>query len=223
MDPTLRRLVQGQLQARELLAMLDPSALHVGLADLCRNSLGVAPEPDVRLAPPAPGQVEWGSCIVLDKKGLELLHWVEGQVGKPHEVEPACEPENHKPPLVYVGFAHTHLPRKSGKPYPGFSPLDFRAALEDGSNLELVCNGPEVFALVRTADRTQPRRKVSDPEFAEWQQRLDAWMQWAREEKPPSPLYAALWQFNREMCHQLGFALYYGVWGQPLVLIYRLR
>jgi hypothetical protein len=36
----------------------------------------------------------------------------------------------------------------------------------DGDFLALVCNGPQVFALVRTRDRTQPPRVPDEAEFA---------------------------------------------------------
>ena len=36
-------------------------------------------------------------------------------------------------------------------------------------------------------------------------------------------LERALWQANRELCRELGFAFYGGAWGQPLGLVFRPR
>jgi GNAT superfamily N-acetyltransferase len=118
----------------------------------------------------------------------------------------------------------------TGKPYLGFSERDFRGTLADGDHLALVCNGPEVFALVRTQDRTQSRRVAGDSEFKSWEQLYDGLIERARSEMAVDPEARqrgsvlpnrALWQANREMCRRLGFAFYQGLWRQPLVLRYR--
>jgi hypothetical protein len=130
-----------------------------------------------------------------------------------------------------VGFVHIHLPDEAtGMPYLGFSERDFRGTLVDGDNLALVCNGPEVYALVRTADRTQPRRVPDDQEFRSWEELYDNLIRQARREMAADPevqrsgsdaLNRALWEANREMCQRLGFAFYAGRWGQPLVRVFR--
>src|SRR5712691_10876293 len=121
-DCRLRQLVQGQLRSHQL-----PRALHVwdlekDLGDLRARSL----------EGPAAQQVEWGGCIVLQDERLCIPHpvagWAEG-------VAPACRPEEHE---TDVGFAHIHLPDHDGRPYPGFSALDFYGTLVDGDHLALV-------------------------------------------------------------------------------------
>lgn len=160
MQEVLRQLVQGQLASHQLPHTLNVWALEKDFGALRRRSLDV----------PAEEQVEWGGCIVLQAERLCVVHpvsgWKEG-------VNPKCElddPEHDH----YVGFAHTHLSDVvSGRPYLGFSERDFRATLADGDRLSLVCNGPEVFALVRTLDRTQPPRVPDDTEFASWKRLYD--------------------------------------------------
>jgi hypothetical protein len=212
-DETLRRLLLGQLPGGELPHLLDLSALQPALAQLIQNSLGLAPPCPVPL-PPGPGpRNEWGACIVLDGNTVRLEHVCEGD---PQGVQPPpqCLPDGHQP-LLYVGYAHTHPPDPQGVPYPGFSELDYSATLTDGDNLALACNGIEVFALVRTKDRTQPRRLPDDVEFADWQQLRTGLLATCTSSA------AALWEFNRTMCARLGFALYYGRWGQPLACVFR--
>jgi hypothetical protein len=143
-------------------------------------------------------------------------------------VDPNCSPDDHD---RYVGFAHIHLPDgATGQPYLGFSECDFRGTLADGDHLALVCNGLEVFALVRTQDRTQPRRVASDSEFKSWEQLYDDLIERARSEMAADPearqrgsvlLNRALWQANRELCRRLDFTFYQGLWREPLVLRYR--
>ena len=142
MDPLLLRLVRGQLRCLELPPLLDLACLHDGLAELCGRSFEV----------PSAEQVEWGACLGLRDGAVALVHLVRGLTA---EVTPGCRRDDPRHGM-YVGFSHTHLPDPgSGRPYLGFSELDFRATLADGSNVELVCNGPEVYAFVRAADRTQ--------------------------------------------------------------------
>ncbi len=149
-DLTFLQLVQGQLASHQLPSAIDIWDLENVLDDLRRRSLKV---------PPAQ-QIEWGACLVLQEDRLHLVHqisgWKEG-------VTPHCAPQEHE---HYVGYVHTHLPdQETGRPYLGFSELDFRATLADGDTISLVCNGPAVFALVRTADRTQPCQVIDDQEF----------------------------------------------------------
>jgi hypothetical protein len=85
-----------------------------------------------------------------------------------------------------------------------------------------VCNGPDLFALVRTADCSQPPRGVSDWELTEWQglyesvDRVEI-----TDEVRGESLNRALWEANRELCRRLGFAFYRGERGRPLSLIFR--
>jgi hypothetical protein len=210
MDDTLRDLVQGRLASHQL-----PRAIHVwdleeGLGDLRHLSFHE--------------QVEWGGCIVLEESRLRILHPV---CGRKDGVEPACAPEEH---AGYVGFAHIHLPDEGGVPYFGFSERDFRATLVDGDNLALVSDGAEVYALVRTADRTQPPRIPGTLEFEVWERLYEDWIRQARDQMAADPeaqragsdaLNRALLDANKEMCRRLGFALYAGTWGQALVRLYR--
>ena len=195
---------------------IDLWELEDDLGELRRRSLEVPPEE----------QVEWGACIVLQDGRLRLVHQVQGWKDG---VAPKCAPEEHDD--TYVGFAHIHLPDDvTGRPYPGFSERDFRGTLADGDNLALVCNGPEVYALVRAADRTQPRRSPDDQEFRQWERLYDDLIAEARREMASYPasqhrgsdaLNRALWQANRELCRRLGFTFYRGLWGQPLILVFR--
>lgn len=215
MDRILRRLVQGLLPSSQLPQTIDVWDLEEGLADLRSRSLEVTRKQ----------QVEWGGCIVLVEDHLRLLHPV---CGRKDGVDPKCKPVDHD---NYVGFAHTHLPdATSGKPYIGFSERDFRGTLADGDNLALVCNGADVFALVRTADRTQSCRIPQDKEFKSWEQLYDNLILQARQMMKSDPevrrrgsdvLNRVLWQANRQMCQNLGFAFYRGLWGQPLIRLYR--
>jgi hypothetical protein len=148
--------------------------------------------------------------------------------GRGDGVDPICRPADHP---SYVGFAHTHLPDSStGEPYLGFSDRDYRATLADGDNLALVTNGPEVFALVRTADCTVPLQEVDDSEFEGWTELYDEVMGKAQQEmrlaatsrtRGTDALNRALWQVNRELCQRLGFAFYRGLWGAGLRLLFQ--
>jgi hypothetical protein len=146
---------------------------------------------------------------------------------------PNCQPDDRDHHSSFVGFAHVHLPdSETGQPYLGFSDRDFLGTVADGDNLALVTNGPEVFALVRTADCTLPRQDVDDGEFRAWTQLYDDVIGKARDEMASEAtagtcrteaLDRALWQANRELCDRLGFAFYRGLWGEALSLIFRLR
>ena len=219
MDDTMRDLVQGLLASSQLPYAIDVWDLKEGLAELRHRSLQV----------PQARQVEWGGCIVLREDRLHLVHLVRGwKRGDELGVDPKCKPEDHD---SYVGFAHIHLPdSETGLPYLGFSALDFCSTLADGDNLALVCNGLEVYALARTADRTQPRRVPDDSEFKSWERLYDDLIQQAKHQmvsdrtagkRASDALNRALWQANREMCHRLGFAFYRGPWCQPLTLVFQ--
>lgn len=217
MDDILHHLVHGQLASYQLPQTLNVWDLKEDLGDLRRHSLDV----------PATAQVEWGGCIVLQAERLRLMHQVSGWT---EGVSPKCRPEDQEHEY-YVGFAHIHLPDAvTGQPYPGFSEKDFRGTLADGDQLSLVCNGPEVFALVRTKDRTLPCQMPDSAEFAAWEQLYDEAIEQARREmaaalqaghKGSNALNRALWQVNRKLCKDLGFALYRGLWGQPLIRVFR--
>ncbi len=213
-DPVLWQLVQGQLRSHQLPRTLHVWDLEQPLGCLRTKSLGV----------PAEQQVEWGGCLVLQEARLHIPHPVRGWA---NGVEPACVPEEHD---VYVGFAHIHLPDHHGVPYPGFSAPDFYGTLVDGDHLALVCNGAEVFALVRAVDTTQPRRIPTMAELDAWEQRYADLIQQARQAMAADPtasqhgsaaLHQALRQANIELCQRLGFVLYAGHWGQPLVQVFR--
>ena len=215
LDPALRRLLTGQLTSTQLPSILDLGVLTDGLDDLCARSLGVS----------IGEHVEWGACIVMDAGGLSLVHHV---AGSSDAVTALDAPEDH---AAYVGFAHVHLPDLvDGKPYLGFSERDFRATLADGDSLSLVCNGPDVFALVRTADCAQPRGVPGEEEFKGWEQLYDDAIRGARREMAleraahgtaSDALNRALWQVNRELCRRLGLAFYRGQRGQPLTRTFR--
>lgn len=217
MDDTLQQLVQGQLASHQLPRAIDVWDLKDSLDDLRRQSLQA----------PAAQQVEWGSCIVVQANRLHLMHQVSGWKDG---VNPQCTPEDQEHGS-YVGFAHIHLPdTTTGQPYPGFSERDFQGTLVDGDQLSLVCNGPEVFALARTKDCTRPRQVPDSTEFASWERLYDDAILQARREmaanlqarqRSSNTLNRALWHVNREMCKRLGFALYRGLWGQPLVCVFR--
>lgn len=214
MNDLMQELVQGQLRSHQL-----PRDLHVWDLEEAFGALR-------RCSLEGTRRVEWGGCLALQEARLRIPHpvagWAEG-------VNPACEPENTEHE-TYVGFAHIHLPDAHGQPYPGFSALDFRGSLVDGDHLALVCNGPEVFALVRTADCTEPRRAPADREWQGWERLYDDLIKQARRDMAADPaarrqgsaaLHQALWLANREMCQRLGFALYHGLWGQPLARLFR--
>src|SRR5581483_7913016 len=117
----------------------------------------------------------------------------------------------HSPP-EYAGFCHTHPADATGRPVFGFSALDYRASLADGDNLALVCNGPHVFALVRT-DMTEPRRVAPAAEIGRWRRIYDDQFRRARERMEADPgahhaLDKALLEANRLLCLELRFALY---------------
>lgn len=215
MDPVVRRILTGQATSRQLPLTLDLSVLSGGLDHLCERSLGIA----------AVRPVEWGACIVLDAGGLRLVHQVSGW---PEGVVPLDGPDDHD---GYVGFAHVHLPDVvEEKPYLGFSERDFRATVADGDHLSLVCNGPEVFALVRTADCSAPRHRPDDEVVEGWAQLYDEAVSQARRDATAQSvtgrtagdaLDRALWRVNRELCSRLGFAFYRGARGRPLARVFR--
>ena len=203
-------VVQGRLNSYQLPNEFSVWDLDESYGELCRRS--------------RQGQVEWGGCIVLKDDLLCVEHLVMGWTDG---VDPLDSPADHE---HYIGFAHVHLPDDDGIPYFGFSDRDFRGTLADGDNLALVCNGDEVFALVRTSDLTQRRRDANETEFAEWTRVYGDLIQEAQREaalksgvqiRKKFALNSILLQANREMCRRLGFALYGGVWGKPLNLLYR--
>jgi hypothetical protein len=102
----------------------------------------------------------------------------------------------------------------------GFSARDYRGTLADGDNLALVTNGEEVFALVRTADCTAPRQRVNHSELASWEMRYDHAVSRGRS---TGRLDEELWKVNLEICERLGYAFYRGMWGEPLLRVYRPR
>jgi len=197
MDDVQRLLCRGRIKGGRL-----PHQLHIwslkeafaGLRDRAR----------------ADG-VEWGSCIELRADGLVLPDPVPGV---PDGVDPRCPPPVH---TVYVGFAHVHLPDpETGKPYFGFSDRDYRGTLNDGDSLALLTNGPEVFALVRTADYTLPPQAVSDAEFRRWERLYEDALA-----TTGAALDRALAGVNFEICRRLGLAFYSGAWGEPLERVYQ--
>jgi hypothetical protein len=228
-EASLRRLLRGELSLAHLPQQLDLRPLWEDLAELCRLSLGVEPgqvtEPFAR----TPKQKVYGACIVVGDGPVKLGHrsvgWADGV-----DPAPECVPERHEPPH-YAGFVFTRLPDPvDGSLLFGFGPLDFRSALIDGDNLAVVCNGRDVFALVRTRDGTQPSRIPSDDEGDRWMERFQAAFDAANarlERLPPhrrkssDALALALQDANRDLCEELGFTLYGGEWGRPLYLLYQ--
>ena len=169
-------------------------------------------------------RVEWGSCIVWEAKRLDFRHVTSG---RSDGVAPVCALGHPG----YVGFAHVHLSNLPGFPGPyfGFSAADFRATFEDGDRLALVTNGPEVFALVRTLDRTLSPQPIGPTEFAAWSAMYERVFFEATDEKnadcasgrgASTALEHGLYEVNKELCRQLGFALYRGLWGRPLAMIF---
>jgi len=192
------RLARGQLCVAELPDAVDLSDLLDELDDLRRRAQAQG--------------VEWGACLRADTERLEICDLVAGWADG---VTPRCLC-NESP--GYAGFAHVHLPDAvGGRPYFGFSELDFRATLADGDNLALVTNGPEIFVLVRTADCTLPRQIIEENEFDEWDRMYAEALHRGRR---LGTLNACLWEVNRELCRRLGFALYAGAWGDPLACVY---
>lgn len=199
MDVSLKLIVGAGLASAQLPASLNIWDLRDGFEQLRQSMVSQ--------------QVEWGSCIHCVEDRLALGHPTGGCADS---VAPLCEPEHHN---RYVGFAHVHLPDStSGLPFFGFSELDYRAALADGAIVSLVCNGPQVFAMVRTLDRSVPRQIVPEHEFAQWQALYQAAFDEARQDKA---LDRHLWLANREICRRLGLAFYCGLFGQPLSILYR--
>ncbi len=186
---------------------LDLSDLHDALDDLWRCS-----ERD---------DVEWGACIVRSGGRLSLDHAVSGVIDA---VDPSCRPADHE---AYLGYVHTHRPfPETGRPYLGFSELDYMAALCDGDALSLVLNGEAVYALQRL--RFPPKITPAPAVLTDWERRFDAAVAQARAEMAPLPpgsgigiLDAHLWGVNQELCRQCGFAFYRGQPGAALRLIYQ--
>jgi len=147
---------------------------------------------------------ERGACIVLDQDKLNLEHKVVGK--SPQEVTPMHRVGDHDD---HLGFFHTHSLYPDGKEQVGFSEKDFAGALEDDERLSVVRSGNLVFALVRT-ERTRSPAPVSKQEedkfFAVFQDYYDKNL----------PMDKAQWRANRDLCHDLGFVLYTGDFGQPL-------
>jgi len=214
MDAELIQFVLGQLMASQLPPSVDLSMLRADIHELCSKSLRVAPGNPHLLRPPDDDQAEWGGCIVMADGSLHVVDHVKGTATA---VASKCDPKKHNP-RPYVGFAHTHLPDDTGIPYSGFSERDFAATLCDGDKLALVCNGRDVFALVRTPDCTEPPRLPTVRELDRWARRYDRLIDCEK-----NTLAEALWLANRQMCKELGFAFYAGPWAQPLrlELIYR--
>jgi hypothetical protein len=229
MPSILHRLLRGSLRADELPLRLDLGPLWPEVAELCRRSLGVDPAALTGPLPRGEAQRECGACLVVNGSRVWLGHWADGS---PDWVNPGpgCIPYPQHAPPYYGGFAHTHLPdRNTNLPIFGFSSLDYRATLADGDNLALVCNGPHVFALART-DATQPRRVVARGVFERWRSRYEQLEREARAAMrngaggspgTTDALSLALWRANQELCEELGFAFYWGRWGEPLALLYQ--
>ncbi len=202
MDPKLKSVVTGACRAFELPERLPIWDLRVPLDRLLLWSFE--------------GRREWGSCIVQRNWRLVLQHPTPGEKEPTLVITPTCKVEDHQ---HYVGFAHVHLPDPvTHIPYLGFSALDYAAAITDGDLLSLVINGPEVFALVRSSDRTVKRRPVSLCEAQAWERRFPNELVRRRGQ---GALDEALWAVNRELCLELGLAFYRGRWGQPLQLVLR--
>jgi hypothetical protein len=209
MGAALQSLLRAELPAHRL-----PRLLHIW--DL-REPYG-----ELRSSTEREG-VEYGACTVVEPLRLDLTHQVRGTETS---ITPDCRSEGHD---WYAGFAHTHLPDwETGQPYMGFSDQDYRATLADGEILSLVCNGPEVFALVRSSDCTSPRRRIGRQEFEEWCGLYDAAISKARREieetksgDQSDALDRCLWEVNREICRRLGLAFYQGRFGEPLQIVYR--
>jgi hypothetical protein len=228
MHPTLPRLLRGQMRLAELPVQLDLGPLWEGLRDLCIQSLGVDPRQLTGPFPRTDGQREWGACLVANDSGLRLHHPVGGTANAVNP-DPQCVPDPHDP-LHYGGFAHTHLPDPDHhEPLFGFSPVDYRATLADGDHLALACNGPQVFALVRT-EVTRPKEVVSQGVLRRWRDRFVARIDEAQaalqsgsgsSSANGDALTVALWRANRELCEELGFAFYWGRWGEPLALFFQ--
>lgn len=208
----LPAICSGRLLSAQLPVRLDLSDLEVSFGRLRANSLEAGKE------------VEWGGCIVFDGKRAWLEHLTSGDA---EGVAPCCPPGH----AGCVGFAHSHLPDLSGFPGPyfGFSASDYRAGFECGDRLALVTNGPEVFALVRTADRTPPPRRIPNEEFSRWEAMYvsavrkavcDVENAVAAGRPSEDALDRRLLEVNRKLCGLLGFALYRGLWGRPLSLIF---
>ena len=198
------RLVRGQLTSSELPAELAPPGLSEILSELYRLGLSAAGF--------SPHRVEWGACLVVVQDQIARGH--SPVQGTATGVGPACCPEGHP---AYVGFAHTHPPDEYG-PLVGLSAEDFRATVVDGDSLAMACNGPEVFALVRSADCTVPRTIPSDRTFGNWRRRYSAVIRyWTSGVGRDEAFYRA----NEELCERLGFAFYRGEYGQPLKRIFR--
>lgn len=197
LDPVLPRLSLGRLSSRRLPASVSVWDLRHDFGRLRQSAFDEG--------------VEWGGCIRLKDQRLCVPHPVAGW---PTGVDPGCD-DTALP--GYAGFLHVHLPDPAtARSYVGFSALDYRATLADGDNLALVANGTEVFALVRTTDATLPRQVIADTEFDAWEHLYDD----ALADAGPA-LDAALWKVNREICRRLGFAFYRGMWGEPLVRVFR--
>ncbi len=198
MHPELARLVRRQLKSAEL-------PFHLNVWDL-REEFGSLL--DRALAQ----EVEWGGCIALDDSRACIPHPVSGTR---YSVSPACRPRQH---VSYLGFAHVHLAINDlGGIYPGFSDCDYRAMMQGGDNLALVTNGPEVFGLVATADKTSSPRAVRSDEFAEWSRLYRDEIEGA---KTTAAIAEALWNVNLVLCVRLGLAFYRGPWGEPLECMY---
>lgn len=175
---SLLPLLRGGLPASKLPRMFSLADIQTDLAELCKNSLGVHPP----LPPPIITEArfnEWGACLLVTNNGsgwkIEVRDKIEGETDC---VKPTCKPDDHQPP-VWTGYAHTHPPIPVDVsvpgittrcfPYPGFSSIDYVSTLTDGDNVALVCNGVQVFALVRN-DRTEARKNVSTESLKEWKE-----------------------------------------------------
>lgn len=153
---------------------------------------------------------EYGGCLILRDGAVAIpeAHRVGGSrngVSPKRDCYPNAGCAEHSE--IYLGFAHTH-PWIRGESYPGFGALDFRASLFDGDSFALVCNGHQVFALVRTRDCTSRERVVPATEVDRWMRIYQSRTAPNGEQLTGEALGRAVWDANIILCQDTGYALY---------------
>lgn len=170
----LAKVLRGMVPEHELPPNLAlDSSIQDDLKLLCKDSLHA--DPPIQFPhEPEPGNgefLEYGTYLVVElADGAERVRLKNPFIkGKPKEVKfPIPEPKVSQEPR---GTVHTHPPISpqcpntrhfwDGLPYPGFSHTDFECTILDESNLDMVCNGREVCAVVHILGKTLGPKDVN--------------------------------------------------------------
>lgn len=195
--------MKGGLRATQLPQTIELASIREGIFELWRRG--------------QESNVEVGACLIGSDSAMELAHVTTGtRTG----VRPGCRRAEH---VGLLGFVHTHPPEiGSDMTYPGFSPGDYVKLLRDGDGMAMVCNGMDVFVLVRTRETVKYSSEI-EPEVTSYWKRLthmpehgvDEWMSFGF-----GDVESAIWRANRLACARLNLGFYAGRRDENPILVY---